>query len=53
MSGEVFAHQFPNMQGLQFNSFENSDSEIALLDIFPLYLFKDQSDNLSRVFFET
>jgi len=40
------------MQGLQFNSFGNNDSEIALVDLFPLYVFKDQSDRLSRVFLE-
>lgn len=49
---ELFTHQLPNMQGLQLNSFENNDSEIALVGLFPLYVFKDQSDNLSRVFLE-
>lgn len=40
------------MLGLQFNTFENNDSEIALVDLFPLYVFKDQSDSLRMVFLE-
>lgn len=33
---EVFTHQLPHTQGLQLNSSENNDNEIALVDLFSL-----------------